>query len=329
MLIVKRILFIGIAALLMALPVASWAASVPAKVYETGKDNNPVAQPGVKVEVLSGVGFKSLLSSAETGKDGGCLLENVPLGKDVAVRLTKAGYVRQYDVRSFGDADIESGAVFWTGSEAALKGLYANLGETFDVTKGHIYLDISNEMTGDGIEGIQLAASSGKVFDLGDGEYLIANSEGSKVKVAIAKPGYSFDIESATIPLFAGAMTQYYINVQSGGAVFQATQVTAASITGFIRRLSDAVGLSGVSVAFTFRKGPQKGQTAGPTVTTNAQGFYISQSGFPVGERIQVTPSINSFTKPGAVGGYKLKPVKKAVKVKETGAVADFKAKPL
>jgi hypothetical protein len=299
--------------------VASWAASVPAKVYETGKDTSPVAQPGVKVDVLGGAGFKSLLSSAETGSDGSCLLENVPLGKNVAVRLTKAGYVRQYDVRSFGDTDVEEGVVLWTGSEANVKGLYANLGEAFDVTKGHVYLEISDEMTGNGIEGIQFAVSSGKVFDLGDGEYLIANSEGSKVKVAIAKPGYAFDIESATIPLFAGAMTQYYINVQSGGGVSPAI---AGPISGFIRRLSDARGLSGVSVAFTNKKG---GQSAGPTVTTDSTGFYTSQNSFPDGAKIRVTPSINPFTTPGAAGGYKLKPKRKNV---NPGGTADFKAKP-
>ena len=68
-----------------------------------------------------------------------------------------------------------------------------------------------------GIDGIELAVSSGKAFDLGHGEYLIANAEGASLKVSIQKPGYAFDIESATIPLFAGAMTQAYVSRSERG----------------------------------------------------------------------------------------------------------------
>jgi hypothetical protein len=309
---IKRALLVGFSILLLALPLTAWAANIPAKVYESGSNNIPIAVPGVKVEVFGGYGFKALLSSNESGSDGGCLLRNLPLGKEILVRLTKAGYISQFDVRSYSNADGE-GVILWIGSEVNVKGLYNNLGETFDSKKGHAYLDISDENTGKGIEGIQLAASSGQVFDLGQGEYLIANAEGPSLKIGIQKPGYAFDIESATIPLFSGAMSQYYVKVQSGGAIFasgQALAVTSACVTGYIRRLSDSGPISGVSVAFT-RHGP----TWRPSVVTNSQGFY-SQCGFPVGKTVRVTP-----TKPP----WKFRPkYKSGLNVNSTGATADF-----
>ena len=189
-----------------------------------------------------------------SGNDGSIVLGNVPTGKEVVVKLSKAGYVTQYDVRSFSDADVEKGSILWIGSEANVTGLYKNLGESFDSKKGQVYLEINNELTGEGIDGVQIAASSGKAFDLGHGEYLIANAEGASLKVAIQKPGYAFDVESATLPLFADAMTQAYVTVQSGGAVIesgQATRVTSAMISGYILRLSDSKPISGVTVAFT------------------------------------------------------------------------------
>ena len=301
---VKRIFLIIFTVLFLALPLAAWAADIPAKVYESGSNNVPIAQSGVKVEVFGGFGYKTLLSSTETGSDGGCLLRDVPLGNDVLARLTKAGYVAQYDVRSYSDAEVEDGVILWIGSEANVKGLYSNLGEAFDVKKGHVYLEITDEMTGEGIEGIQLGASSGKVFDLGQGEYLIANARGVSVKIGIEKPGYAFDIESATIPLFSGAMTQYYIKLQAEGAVYasgQASGVTAASITGFIKRLSDAQPISGVSVAFT---DPKSGATVRPAVVTNRDGSY-SQSGFPVKAKVKVTPQKSPWKfKPAFRKGY-------------------------
>lgn len=310
----KRALLISISVLLLALPFAAWAANLPAKIYENGSDGKPLVQPGVKVETFGGVGFKVFLSSGESDTEGACLLGNVPLGKNVLVKLSREGYVTQYDVRSYSEADTEEGVIFWTGSEANVTGLYGKMGEVFDAKKGQAYLEINDELTGEGIEGIALAASSGKVFDLGQGEYLIANAVGPSVKIGISKPGYTFDIESATIPLFPGAMTQSYLQVQSGGAVYasgKVSAVTSALITGFIRRLSDAVGISGVTVAFTF----PKGGTARPSVVTNGDGFY-SQSGFAIGKNVKVTPEKPPF---------KFKPKSKTVSISKKGAHADFK----
>jgi hypothetical protein len=255
----------------------------------------------------------------------------VPLGKDILVRLTKPGYISQADVRSYSEADVAEGVVLWIGSEANVKGLYSSLGLTFDSKKGHVYFEISNENTGEGIEGVQLSASSGVVFDLGQGEYLIANAEGAQVKIAIAKPGFAFDIESAAIPLFAGAMTQYYIKVQSGGAVFssdQAVAATSAPISGFIKQEKTGTPISGVSVAFTFAIG---GGTARPTVSTNAAGFYI-QHGFQIAKGtnsfIKVTPSKPGWTfkwvySPGLGFGSS-----KSVYISNaTGATANFEGK--
>jgi hypothetical protein len=315
---IKRAFLISFSMLLLALPLTAWSANVPAKIFESGKNNTPIAVSGAKVEVLGGYGFKALLSSTESGSDGGCLLRNVPLGKEVLVRLTKSGYVTQYDVRSYSDANVENGVLLWMGSQENIAGLYANLGETFDPKNGHVYLDISDEMTGEGIEGVQLVASSGKVFDLGNGEYLFANAEGSSLKIGIQKPGYAFDIESATIPLFSGAMTQYYVKVQTGGAVYesgQASAVTSTFISGFIKRLSDAVPLSGVSVAFT----TIRNETVRPSATSDATGFY-RQDGFQVYRIVKVTPTKAPWRFRPSILGFRL------VFTRPAGAMADFSA---
>jgi hypothetical protein len=289
MVMTKRALLISFSVLLLTLPLTAWAANIPAKVFENGTDNNPIAVSGVQVQVFGGFGFKALFSSAESGNDGGCLLRNVPLGKEVLVKLTKAGYVTQYDIKSYSDVDV-AGIILWIGSEANINGLYKSLGETFDTAKGQVYLDISDETTGEGIDDMQLAVSSGQAFGLGHGEYLVANVEGSSLKIGFQKPGYAFDVESATIPLFSGAFTQYYIKVQSQGAIFssvQAAAVTSAPITGFIKRLSDSGPISGAVVAFRdlFAR-----DTARPSVTTDGTGKYY-QDRFTPGRFVQVTPT--------------------------------------
>jgi len=319
----KKALLISLVTLLLALPLTVWAAKFGAKVYENGTNNNPIAVSDVKVEVFGGFGFKALFSSAMTGSDGGCILKNVPLGKEVLVKLTKPGYVAQYDIRSYSGADAEKDVILWIGSELNINNLFTNLGVPFDANKGHVYLDISSELTGEGIGGVQLVASSGKVFDLGSGEYLIANAEESSLKVGIQKPGYDFDIESATIPLFQGAFTQYYITVQSGGGISGSAQsigVTIPFIAGRIIRVSDSAPLSGVSVAFT---GPDK-NTVRPAVWTDKQGYYI-QTGFPFDIKITVTPSSISATFPQVTS---FKPAKKTLTIETTtpGEIADFKA---
>lgn len=323
---IKRIFLIGISVLLLILPLTAWAANIPAKVFENGTDNTPIAVSDVKVEVFGGYGFKALFSSAITGSDGGCILKNVPLGKEVLVKLTKPGYVTQYDIRSYSKADAEKDAILWMGSESNVKGLYSKLGEAFDVKKGQVYLEVTNEMTEEGIEGIQLAASSGEVFDLGQGEYLIANAEGASIKIEIQKPGYAFDIESAMIPLYAGAMTQYYVNVQSGGGISESAQsigVTIPFIAGRIIRVSDSAPISGVSVAFT----DSKKITVRPAVYTDQQGYYI-QTGFPLHTKIRVTPSSISATTPQVKS---FRPAYRWVTIKITknvppGAIRNFKA---
>ena len=314
----KRALFISISVLLLALPFAAWAANLPVKVYENGLNNNPTAVSDVKVEVFGGYAFKALFSSAKTGSDGGCALKNVPLGKEVLVKLTKAGYVTQYDIRSYSEADAEKDVVLWIGTEVHLSGMYSSLGEPFNAGRGHVYLDVSNELDGEGIEGVQFAASSGKVFDLGGGEYLIANAEGSSLKVDIQKPGYAFDVESATIPLFSGGMTQYYIPVQSGGGVYEsaASAATSASITGQILSLSGAP-VSCASIAFT----NSRGQTVAWAVHTKPDGTYI-QTGFLLsGPWVRVTPT---------KAGYKFRPKSKSVvvRIRPAGNVANFKGIP-
>ncbi len=313
----RRSFFFSLA-LVMIMAVSAWGANIPGKVFESGKDNTPIAVAGMKVEAFGGGGFKVLLSATETDSNGRCLLRNIPLGKEVLVRLTKSGYVTQYDIRSYSDKDVENGAIFWAGSEANIKKMYENLGLTFEPSKGHVYLDINNEFTGEGIEGVEISPSSGKAFDLGGGEYLIANAAGGSVKVELAKPGYAFDIESATIPLFAGAMTQYYISVQTGGfmgTLYQSGQVvrvTSAEITGFIKRLSDAVPISGVSVAFT----NWKGETVQPGVVTDETGFY-RQDGFKVPSLVKVTPSKSP---------WRFRPASRWAIVLPRGARIDFNA---
>jgi hypothetical protein len=197
-------------------------------------------------------------------------------------------------------------------------GLYNKLGAAFDPKKGQVYLEISDELTGEGIDGIALTASSGKVFDLGQGEYLIANTAGASVKIGISKPGYAFDIESATIPLYAGAMTQCYIHVQSDGAVYasgQASAITSAAITGSIKAAKGGAAISGVTVAFVEKKSGAKH----PSVLTKSDGTY-SQGGFPIKTAVIVTPS---------KAGITFKPASKTVTTKSNGkpATADFKSK--
>ena len=311
----KRFILAGLVVLMM-LPVVVLGANITAKVYENGSDNSPIAVAGGTVEVFGGYSYKARFSSAVTGSNGDCVLPNVPVGKEVLVKLTKAGYVTQYDVRSFSEADIGSGVVFWIGSEANVQGLYRNLGEDFDGKKGQVYIEVNNEMTGEGIEGLQFSVSSGKVFDLGQGEYLIVNAEGASLKAEIQKPGYAFDIESLSVPLFAGAMTQYYVNVQAGGAVYesgQATAATSAAITGFILRLSDSVPISGVTVSFV----APGGAAPRPPVQTNQFGFY-QQTGFPLLKLVRVIPA-----KPP----WKFRPPMRWVFIRGTGvgAVVDFK----
>ena len=210
----KRDLFISFLILLLTLPIASWAENIPAKVFENGTDNNPLAVSRAIVRAFGGSRFTTFLSSGVSGSDGGCVLRRVPLGEEVLVRSVKAGYVTQYDIRSYSDVDVSNGIILWMGSVANIERLYQSVGETFDTGKRHVYLHISDEATGEEIEGVQLAVPSGKVFDLGSGEYLIANAEGSSLKIDFQKPGYGFDIKSATIPLFAGGITQYYIKVK-------------------------------------------------------------------------------------------------------------------
>jgi hypothetical protein len=312
----RRAVLIGFSILLMGLPVVSWAANLPAKVYENGANDAPIPQAGVKVEVFGGAGLKALLSSALTGADGGCTLD-VPLGKEVLVKLTKPGYFPQYDIKAYSEAEIEGGVAFWIGSEDRVKALYSSLGETFNAGRGQVYLEIDDEFSGEGIEGVQIAASSGKVFDLGRGEYLIANAEGSSLKVGISKPGYAFDIEAATVPLFRAGMTQYYIKVQSDGGVYGSPQaisgVTSAIVSGLIKTTSGAP-VSGASVAFTFRKGGQ----AAPTVTTNSQGHYSQR--VPTRQYIKVIPTKT---------GFRFKPANRAFTMPSKDKVLkDFKAIP-
>jgi len=320
----KRALLISLVTLLLTLPLTALAANFGGKVYENGTNNNPIAVPDVKVEVFGGYGFKALFSSAMTGSDGGCILKNIPLGKEVLVKLTKPGYVTQFDIRSYSEADAEKDVILWIGSELDINNLFTDLGVTFDVNKGHVYLDISSEFTGEGIGGVQLVASSGKVFDFGNGEYLIANAEGSSLKVGIQKPGYDFDIESATIPLYAGAMTQYYVNVQSGGGISGSAQgigVTIPFIAGRIVRVSDSAPISGVSVAFT----DSKKITVRPAVYTDKQGYYI-QTGFPFDTKIAVTPSSISATTP-QVKSFSPAQRWATIKAVTPGAIKDFKAR--
>jgi len=277
---VKKVLVVNLFLLVLGLPLAAWAVNVPVKVYENGANNSPVAVSGVKLDAFGGYGFKARLSSGVTGSDGSCILNNLPVGKEVVIKLTKASYVTQYDVRSYSEADAENGAILWIVSETKVKVLYNNLGETLYVSKGQVYLEVNNELTGEGIEGVQFAVASGRVFDMGQGEYLIANAAGTSLKVGFQKAGYAFDIESVTIPLFPGAMTQYYVNVQTGGVVSKSGQAAVASggsIQGRITQVSQPdVPISGVTVSFFFGLGGK----ARPDVVTDKNGLY-EQVNFP------------------------------------------------
>ena len=126
---VKRAFLIGMTVLVIALPIAALAANIPVRVFENGGMNNPVAIPGVKIDVFGGFGFKALFSTGVSGSDGGCLLGNFPFGKEVVVKLTKPGFITQYDLRSYSATDAENGVILWIGSEAKVEELYNNLGE--------------------------------------------------------------------------------------------------------------------------------------------------------------------------------------------------------
>jgi len=214
----KKTFLFGSLLFLLGLPLNAWAAfDVPAKVYEMGTDNAPVPVSGVKVDVFVGRALKASVFSGETNASGACLLRDIPLGKDVLMRLAKPGYVPQFDIRSYSDRDVDEGVILWIGSEVHVDGVYKNLGERFDVQKGHTYLEIRSELTGEGIEGVRLTIASGKAFDLGSGEYLVANAEGTSLKIGIHKPGFAADIESVAVPLFPGGITQFEVVVQPGG----------------------------------------------------------------------------------------------------------------
>jgi hypothetical protein len=295
MVMLKRVILISLS-LLFVLPFTGWGANIPAKVFENSADNTPLAVSGVKVEVLGGYGFKAVLSSAESGSKGECLLTNVPLGKEVVVRLTKPGYITQTDVQSFSDADVAKGVILWTVSEANVKGYYQKLGETFDLKKGQVYLEISDENTGQGIEGIQLSASSGKVFDLGQGEYLITNIAGASLKIGISKPGYAFDIEAATIPVFVGGMTQYFIKVQPAGAIFASSApggVTppTASATGQVINARTQQGIASATVSASYIPGHDP---AGGAVT-NPNGTFVIHN-LLVGKWVKFIAKITGMT---------------------------------
>ncbi len=134
----KRTLWIGVTVLFLSLPFTALAANIPAKIFENGASNTPLAVLGVKAEVFGGFGYKSLLSSGASGSDGIAVLSAVPLGKNVMVKLTKDGYVAQYDIRSYSETDVENGVVLWMGSESNVQTLYKNLGQTFDGKKGQV-----------------------------------------------------------------------------------------------------------------------------------------------------------------------------------------------
>ncbi len=168
-------------------------------------------------------------------------------------------------------------------------------------------------MTGEGIEGVQLSVSSGNAFDLGQGEYLIANAGGASLTVGIQKPGHAFDTESVTIPLFAGAMTQSYAKVQNGGSVIESGQVTAvtrASISGHITELSTNHPISGVTVNFMTGT-----QIAGPSTVTDSTGFYISAP-FPQPRAYKVIPQSDNLY---------FNPAGRTVFVGANGGKGDFK----
>jgi hypothetical protein len=289
---IKRRYWILIGILVMSLPLTALSANIPAKVYENGVNGPEQAVSGVKIQVLGGFKFKAVLSSGESDAIGGCVLRNVPVGKEVVVKLSKPGYVTQYDVKNFSEREIEEGVILWVGSEANLAMMYGNIGEGFDAKKSQVYLEINNELTGAGMEGVQFTLPSGTIYDLGQGDYLIANAEGASLTLGIRKDGYDFDIQSVTIPLFPGGMTQSYVSVQSGGSVYEGAAVaavTSVQIFGFIKSLTNAP-ISGASVAFT----NSKGQTVRPTVRTDKDGFY-KQTEFPSNKLTKITPTKAPF----------------------------------
>src|SRR4030042_917256 len=100
----------------LILPLTALGANIPSKVFENGANNIPLTVPGVKIEVFGGYGFKALLSTAQSGTNGDCTLKNVPLGKEVLVKMTKTGYVPQADVRSYSEADVSQGVILFIGS---------------------------------------------------------------------------------------------------------------------------------------------------------------------------------------------------------------------
>jgi len=277
----KRFILTILALMCLILPLTALGANIPARVFENGANNIPLTVPGVKIEVFGGFGFKALLSTTQSGTNGDCTLKNVPLGREVLVKMTKSGYVPQADVRSYSEADLSEGAILFTGSEANIAALYSSIGEAFDSGKSQAYLEIIDENTGEGIEGIQLSVSSGKAFDLGQGEYLVANAGGASLKLGISKPGYAFDIESATIP--PGFMTQYFIKVQSSGGVYSHNEVGAVT----------SAAIAGQVVTYT----------GSIPVTTNFVGQYY-QDGFQVGAVVIVKvkhPSWRLFIPPLAI----------------------------
>ena len=83
----KRILLIGLSVIFLVLPLTAMGADIPARIYENGSDNNPIALAGVKVQVFGGFGHKALLTSGLSGSDGSFILGNIPAGKEVVVKL--------------------------------------------------------------------------------------------------------------------------------------------------------------------------------------------------------------------------------------------------
>jgi len=278
--------------LILVLPLSVMAASLPVKVCENSSGNVPVPVAGVKVEAFGGFGYKALLASGVSGTDGGVTLGNIPIGKEILVKLSKSGYVTQYDARSYSDLDVDNGVVYWVGSVLSLNNMFASIGNAFDSGKSQVYLEVNDEMTGSGVEGIQFSVTSGTVYELGQGDYLIANAQGTSLKVNFGKPGYAFDIESLTVPLFTGGMTQYYVKLQSGGAMIgspMAATVTSVQVFGFIKTVTGAP-ISGASVAFT----NYKGQAVRPTVSTKSDGYY-KQTEVPARKIVKITPSLSPF----------------------------------
>lgn len=297
-------------------PVFVLGGQITFMVFESSKDGISIPVPEAKIEVFGGKNFKTLYFSGYSDKEGLFIIPDIPLGKSFLIKLLKPGYVTQYDIRSFSEFDIERGAFFWTSNEYHLESFYQSLGEVFDRSKGHIYLEINNELEGEGIEGVNLTSSSGNVYELGQGDYLIANAVGSKVKITIEKRGYNFDIEASEIPIFEGGLTQYYLNVQSGGTLSisgDSQKVTSAPIFGFIKTLSKGDPLKGVSVAFL----STKKVTVRPSVVTDENGYY-RQDGFPIKKWVKVIPSKSP---------WRFKPKSKTIYVKPGGKQVDFLAK--